>query len=241
MFPIPSVAAISLYYFKSYYIVIHYLFIYLYIYLFICFAHFTWSPSNQPTGVGNIPNQWLKFIPKLPISSPRKTSPCGSGNSGAFPREFSRRLCLCDRLLNLNYSISLVANETKTPTTNIWLFPKIRVPQNGWFIMENPIKNGWFGGTIIFGNPHIPWERSHIQGTGTALLSRWFSELSRLVGYVSSLEGIHLEMVALGRCVFVVNVFPSLTIGIGRWCLVRGQPLAGVMLHISRLWVCGLW
>ena len=22
----------------------------------------------------------------------------------------------------------------------IWMFPKIRVPQNGWFIMENPIK-----------------------------------------------------------------------------------------------------
>ena len=22
----------------------------------------------------------------------------------------------------------------------IWVFPKIRVPQNGWFIMENPIK-----------------------------------------------------------------------------------------------------
>ena len=22
----------------------------------------------------------------------------------------------------------------------IWVFPKIMVPQNGWFIMENPIK-----------------------------------------------------------------------------------------------------
>ena len=31
-------------------------------------------------------------------------------------------------------------------------------PQNGWFIMENPInpiKMGWFGGTIIFGNNQI--------------------------------------------------------------------------------------
>ena len=25
-----------------------------------------------------------------------------------------------------------------------------KTPQNGWFIMENPIKMGWFGGTIIF-------------------------------------------------------------------------------------------
>ena len=40
---------------------------------------------------------------------------------------------------------------------NIWVFPKIGVPQNGWFIMENPIKTGWFGGvyTTIFGNIHL--------------------------------------------------------------------------------------
>ena len=37
----------------------------------------------------------------------------------------------------------------------IWVFPKIGVPQNGWFIVENPIKSGWFGGTTIFGNTHM--------------------------------------------------------------------------------------
>ena len=36
-----------------------------------------------------------------------------------------------------------------------WVFPKIGIPQNGWFIKQKPIKNGWFGGTIIFGNIHI--------------------------------------------------------------------------------------
>jgi len=28
----------------------------------------------------------------------------------------------------------------KQPGTKIWVFPKIEVPQNGWFIMENLIK-----------------------------------------------------------------------------------------------------
>ena len=37
----------------------------------------------------------------------------------------------------------------------VWVFPKIVVPQNGWFVMENPIKMGWFGGTTIFGNIHV--------------------------------------------------------------------------------------
>ncbi len=37
-------------------------------------------------------------------------------------------------------------------TNKIWVFPKIEVHQNRWFIMEN----WWFGGTIIFGNTHIP-------------------------------------------------------------------------------------
>ena len=45
--------------------------------------------------------------------------------------------------------------STHTPENKTWVFPKIGVPQNGWFIMENPIKMGWFGGTIIFGNTHM--------------------------------------------------------------------------------------
>ena len=30
-----------------------------------------------------------------------------------------------------------------------WRFPSMGVPQTGWVVMENPIENGWFGGTPI--------------------------------------------------------------------------------------------
>ena len=36
------------------------------------------------------------------------------------------------------------------------MFPKIRVPQNGWgFLMENPIKMDDLGIPLLFGNTHI--------------------------------------------------------------------------------------
>ena len=40
---------------------------------------------------------------------------------------------------------------------NKWVFPKIGVPQNGWFKMENPIKMDDLGGTTIFGNTQIDY------------------------------------------------------------------------------------
>ena len=41
------------------------------------------------------------------------------------------------------------------PPSGKWMFPKIKVPQNGWFIMENPIKMDDLEGTPIFGNTQM--------------------------------------------------------------------------------------
>ena len=57
----------------------------------------------------------------------------------------------------------------------IWLFPKIGIPQNGWFIMENPIRIGFFwGGTPIFGNIHLDSCHFHGHGVITKAYSRGF-------------------------------------------------------------------
>ena len=68
-----------------------------------------------------------------------------------FPSFFSRKKTWCfffgKHLEVGGFSFLCFFFECKKNNKkNIWVFPKIGVPQNGWFIMENPIKMGWFGG-----------------------------------------------------------------------------------------------
>ena len=58
----------------------------------------------------------------------------------------------------------------------MWVFPKIGVPQNGWFIMENLIKMDDLGGTTIFGNIHVLPIASQESALGMHTSSRSFFE-----------------------------------------------------------------
>ena len=44
-------------------------------------------------------------------------------------------------------------NPDNPKQLNIWMFPKIGVPQNGWFIMENPIKMDDLGVPLFLETP----------------------------------------------------------------------------------------
>ena len=52
----------------------------------------------------------------------------------------------------------------------VWVFPKIGIPQNGWFIKENPIKMDDLGGTTIFGNIHIQYPIRNASSPASLLL-----------------------------------------------------------------------
>ena len=56
-------------------------------------------------------------------------------------------------------SLTVGQQLKKEILSHIWVFPKIGVPQNGWFIMENPIKNGMIWGE--FSAIHIHIQPSH--------------------------------------------------------------------------------
>ena len=67
--------------------------------------------------------------------------------SFASVRSWSRYICCRCRWRGASYKVVLYAPKIDH---YIWVFPKIGAPQNGWFIMEHPIKMGMISGYPYF-------------------------------------------------------------------------------------------
>ena len=53
----------------------------------------------------------------------------------------------------MNSEMAGVSKDPWDYARQMWVFPKIGVPQNGWFIMENPIKMDDLGVSLFLETP----------------------------------------------------------------------------------------
>ena len=107
--------------------------------LLILGNHLPTSNSKKNLSIGFY---YIKTL--LPLGGwPSPTSTTNNPNLKSLP-------CCCStpsahqRRINSLYWGKMIPPKKLTknpyPYWGIWMFPKIGVPQNGWFIMENPIK-----------------------------------------------------------------------------------------------------
>ena len=120
---------------------------------YVCRFHLNFQVVFLAQQTGDfLPSQW-PVVKKSPAWWPPKTQVRGHGSNTNISTCFAQ---LCGTLVK---RFLMNCRDSKPPwnedvpyifgpwewdfcwkTMYIWVFPKIGVPQNGWFIMENPIK-----------------------------------------------------------------------------------------------------
>ena len=104
----------------------------------------------------------------VPLSHPMKITGASVKGPSTNPSGVVQPRSLTDALLGLLGSGAFAADHSAAATRvlwrlgevqgclqdhPIWVFPKIGVPQNGWFIMENPIKMDDLGVPLFLETP----------------------------------------------------------------------------------------
>ena len=99
------------------------------------------------------------------------------GNGITYLSEISGRSTATSRSVSLRKVTKMWLENVhmNRHVASIWVFPKIGVPQNGWFIMENPIKMEDFLKGILFAQDFLlqPFRRLTINSKD--LLPRFFA------------------------------------------------------------------
>ena len=116
---------------------------------------------------------WIKFDQRNKFAKP-----AASNRSFGLGRYLKLMFSLARDVASLNIfplHVSIILFILGSFAT--WVFPKIGVPQNGWFMMENPIKMDDLGVTIIFGNTHV--YSDSVVSCSFSHASRWISKHSK--------------------------------------------------------------
>ena len=112
----------------------------------------TFSPENE-----NVPMKWWSVLCVVLLC-------CCSCSVKWIRKIFFIRRCgagygygkKCDWQSSASCAGNGRGIDQATAKAQIWRFPQMGIPKNGWFLKENPIKNGMMtGGTPILGHLHL--------------------------------------------------------------------------------------